>query len=440
MATDLNGMLASRRLRRDGASPPSGIHEQLFRPEALQRRFEVAQPRAVSLMPVSWVVLSALLVGMSVFALTLLLTGNFARKETVTGLLKPSGGDVAIRVDRGGISSSVFVAEGSLVRKGAPLFDIQTQTALLDGRMPSDELNAMLQAQALNSEREAEARQREAIAELAKLSQEERSGLQLIARLSQQHVVAQERYRLAQENAARTADLFERGLATKQEADRRKDLELLAKLEIAQLATERARALSAQANFRPEGDRLRARIAGEKAQADMARGQIAERELSTNQGRGIRITAPISGVVSGLRLSRGQAVQPGDPAMSIIPPHVRLIAELYVPSQAIGFVARGQTVKLRYQAYPFQKFGSATGRIASVSQGAQKIADIALLGGQDGAYYIVKVALDRQSLSAFGTDHPLKPGMTLSADIVLEKRSFLEWLFEPVFSSSGRLL
>jgi membrane fusion protein len=53
--------------------------------------------------------------------------------------------------------------------------------------------------------------------------------------------------------------------------------------------------------------------------------------------------------------------------------------------------------------------------------------------------YRVKVALARQSIDAFGREVALQPDMTLSADIILEKRSLLEWLFEPLFSARGRL-
>jgi membrane fusion protein len=49
------------------------------------------------------------------------------------------------------------------------------------------------------------------------------------------------------------------------------------------------------------------------------------------------------------------------------------------------------------------------------------------------------VALARQSIDAFGREVALQPDMTLSADVILEKRSLLEWLFEPLFGVRGRL-
>jgi len=42
-------------------------------------------------------------------------------------------------------------------------------------------------------------------------------------------------------------------------------------------------------------------------------------------------------------------------------------------------------------------------------------------------------------VSALGQEFPLRPGMAVNADLLLEKRTLLEWLFEPVFQLKERL-
>ena len=53
--------------------------------------------------------------------------------------------------------------------------------------------------------------------------------------------------------------------------------------------------------------------------------------------------------------------------------------------------------------------------------------------------YRVKVALERQTVDAFGREVPLQPDMTLRADIILERRSLIEWLLEPLLSVRHRM-
>jgi len=111
-----------------------------------------------------------------------------------------------------------------------------------------------------------------------------------------------------------------------------------------------------------------------------------------------------------------------------------------VPARAIGFVAPGQMVRLLYDAFPFQSFGSYRGTIASVATTMLQPAELPelVLALKEPAYR-VKVALERQTVDAFGREVALQPDMTLRADIILERRSLLEWLLEPLMSARHRL-
>jgi membrane fusion protein len=113
-----------------------------------------------------------------------------------------------------------------------------------------------------------------------------------------------------------------------------------------------------------------------------------------------------------------------------------------VPSRAIGFIEPGDKVLLRYRAFPYQKFGHHTGRVARISRSALSPSDFgALIGNtpQGETFYRVTVKLARQSVMAFGKPEQLKPGMLLDADILGEKRRLIEWVLEPLYSVSGRV-
>ena len=78
------------------------------------------------------------------------------------------------------------------------------------------------------------------------------------------------------------------------------------------------------------------------------------------------IRAAASGRVNALNAEAGQQVDPARLLLSIVPQDAELVVQLYVPSRAIGFIAPEDRVILRYQAYPYQKFGHAEGRILSI--------------------------------------------------------------------------
>ncbi|MEL6487678.1 MAG: secretion protein HlyD [Pseudomonadota bacterium] len=118
--------------------------------------------------------------------------------------------------------------------------------------------------------------------------------------------------------------------------------------------------------------------------------------------------------------------------MVIIPENAELTAELYAPTRAVGFVEPGKETRLLYDAFPYQKFGSFGGQVKSIARIAVDPRETDIPFPFEEPVYRVKVALDRQSVEAFGERAPLQAGMTLQANIVLERQSFLAWILQPL--------
>ena len=135
-------------------------------------------------------------------------------------------------------------------------------------------------------------------------------------------------------------------------------------------------------------------------------------------------------------------MQAGQPLLSLLPGDTGLEAQILVPSRAIGFIAPGDRVLLRYQAYPYQKFGHHEGEVAGISRSALNPSEFGALVGNAQAgepMYRVTVSLARQAVTAYGKDESLKPGMLVDADILGERRSLIEWIFEPLYSLKGKV-
>jgi membrane fusion protein len=150
------------------------------------------------------------------------------------------------------------------------------------------------------------------------------------------------------------------------------------------------------------------------------------------------LLAPEDGVVTAIQTGAGRSIDPTVPLMTVVPADAKLHAELYAPSRAIGFIRSGEEVRLLYDAFPYERFGSFKGRVASIAKVALDPNQIDAPFKFEEPMYRINVALHRQDVVAYGNAVPLQPGMTLSANIILERRTFLDWLLEPLRAVRNR--
>jgi membrane fusion protein len=152
----------------------------------------------------------------------------------------------------------------------------------------------------------------------------------------------------------------------------------------------------------------------------------------------VLLTAPVAGRVTNLMVSRGQQVQGAQVLMQLLPESGFLYAQLLVPTRAFGFIQPGQTTWLRFDAFPYQRFGLYQGEVSQLSKAVLMAQDPDSPVQIQEPVYQVQVKLHQQFIEAYGEQMPLQAGMLLSADIVLEQRSVLSWLLEPLISLRGR--
>jgi membrane fusion protein len=101
-------------------------------------------------------------------------------------------------------------------------------------------------------------------------------------------------------------------------------------------------------------------------------------------------------------------------------------------------------VLLRYQAYPYQKFGqyeAIVKEVAGTATSAQELTfpGAAIVANQTSEpLYRIRLNLKQQEVFVYGKPAILKSGMLLEASIILERRRLYEWILEPLFSITGR--
>lgn len=172
-------------------------------------------------------------------------------------------------------------------------------------------------------------------------------------------------------------------------------------------------------------------------------------EATENDSRStLLISAPSAGRISALPVNAGQTVQAGQTVASLVPlvgpgQPAELQAQLFAPSRTAGFVQPGQVAHVRFQAFPFQKFGMAKGIVIAVSQ--SPIAPSDLPPGQTQSIfaavqanepmYRITVLLPRQTVNTYGHETALTPGMSVDADVRQHSRKVWEWLLEPALAT-----
>ena len=168
--------------------------------------------------------------------------------------------------------------------------------------------------------------------------------------------------------------------------------------------------------------------------------QISERKQALLQLQSqyqFQIKAQKSGRVTAIQVKEGQLVNPQQLLASVLPSSASLYAELLIPTRAFGFIKVGQDTRLKFDAFPYQKFGVMQAEMYETSQHILLPGEVQLPIALQEPMYKVKVKLPKQTITAYGDQLPLQAGMLLQADVLLDKRTIAEWLLEPLYSIRG---
>ena len=151
------------------------------------------------------------------------------------------------------------------------------------------------------------------------------------------------------------------------------------------------------------------------------------------------IRAPIAGIISSVLYQEGQYTQADKPMLKILPKNTDLMASLFIPVRQSGFLHHQNKVMIRYDAYPYQRFGSSSAHIDDISQTVltDEEEDKPIRIGEP--YYKVTAHLNQQFVRVYGQKKNIRHGMTVSAVIVGSKRHVWQWILDPIYSFAGGL-
>lgn len=416
--------------------------QPLFRPEVLQAK-RTSWLGGISLaQPIRLWVLTAAAVLVAFAVLLFLVFGSYSRRSRVVGHLVPVQGLASVLAPATGVVTRVHVPEGGRVEAGQTVAVISVPRPLVAGGDTVTELQQHL-AQRVDGLKLAHSAQQLLLdAQASGLAAQLTSARRELAQIEAEIGTREEQVRLARETLDRLRQLRDNKYVSELQLKQQESTALAHVSEVQilqrQAISTRRMIIQLQQATRELPGQHQSSQAG--FQGDLARLEQERLELKARQE--MAINAPAAGIIATQLIKPGQAVQAGQTLLSVLPGDGSLEAELLVPSRAIGFIEPGDKVMLRYQAYPYQKFGHHQGRVARISRSTVNTelnGSNSRIGGGE-PFYRVNVTLARQTITAYGRPESLKPGMLVDADVLGERRTLIEWVLEPIYSVTGNLV
>ena len=418
----------------------------LFRREVVDNRqrewlgsIQLTRPPSLA-----WLVF--LVAGSAVVTATYLTLGEYTRKARVAGYLVPDHGLLRLMPPQAATVVETQATEGRPVRRGDVLFVLAVGQATLSG-----DTQAAVQESLVARRRSLEetARQRLTLdaAQSVALSRQVDDMRRELTSIGAEIDLQQQRLTLAQQAQARLESLRGDNFVSAGQVQAKSEEVLGVKAQIQALERQRSAHLREIGVVEAQRRELPLRARALRGEVDRDVASLAQQSAESEARQRIVVLAPQDGVMTSVLAQVGQTVSPGVAMASLLPADAKLQAHLFAPSSAVGFVRQNQAVQLRYQAFPYQKFGHQSGMVAQVARAPLQASELSALplqappGSGSGAepLYRITVTLDRQTVAAYGQAQPLSPGMQLEADVLLDRRRLIEWLFEPVLGIAGRV-
>lgn len=417
------------------------MSEPLFRQEVLDaNKSKSIGTVAIYCPPWRWLIISLVAVVTLSIALFFIF-GSYTKRETAPGQLLPAAGILNVVPPVTGTVVSLPAIEGNVVEKGAPLMEISSEVSTTLGAT-RERVGEQLQMQRERLIKD--------LANLAELNREAIQGFErriklLEAQSKQVDIQRRQRTRqveLARRQLDKIRQMLTEGFASNSQLEQQETALLEADGRLQDLLRQ---GIDLQQQLAQTRQQLREQPLNSRNQQHDIERRLSEidQSLAENESRrSVVLRAAQKSVVGAVLAQRGQMVSAGQSVISLLPVGENLQARMMVSSRAIGFIQPGQRVVLRYQAYPYQKFGQQYGKVIEVSRTALSPQEVATLTGNNNVQeqlYRVVVVLEKQDIQAYGKTEQLRPGMALEADFLIDNRRLIEWVLEPLYALGRRL-
>ena len=408
--------------------------DMLFRSEVIEAGRQRLAGTVIAATPPSARLYTLILLAVVAAGIALLVFGGYATSARVRGIVAYDAGIARVYPASAAEIREIHVRNGQQVPAGAQLVTL----ALAQGVDGVSGQIVQLANQDAELVRQYDLAATIGSAETRGLEQQKASYRALIGSLERQRALAQSQIGIAEAALRRATLLAAEGAGTQR-----------------QVEDSRAAVIARRADFESANERLLAQREALRA----VEAQIAQRSLQTVQSQSVlnaqraalaeqrvqlarsnqlTLTAPVAGEVSDISVEVGPRAHPDRSLVTIVPSGSRLEVWLYAPSSAVGFARAGQRVRLLFDAFPYQRHGAGGGEVVAVSRVPVEPNSLSPDLNIQEPVFRIRVRLDQLPPRAARVEQAIRPGMTLTANLVLEHRSLWEMLFFPIRSALTR--
>jgi len=413
--------------------------KQLFRQEVIDNKKNRLSGTISLVQPAIFKSLAFLLIAVVITSLIFLSAGSYTRKEKVSGILQPNTGLLRLSSPQAGVVTELLVHEGQVVKKNQPMLRVKSEKHGIEGFELNQSLINQYEMQINILNHQLKNQKDKHLLETQALNENHSSLVKRLSQLKLQSDIFNKRVAINQKIVKQVGLLSGTGFISELDLNKQKDSLLALEQQTSAMNSER---ISIHNQIEQINSQLALSPIVQAKENDLLTTQLAQvnTQLSTiKQQRLSELRAPADGVVTGILVKEGKSVNINQKLLSILPEGSIMQAVIYVPTSAFGFIETGQETRLRYHAFPYQRFGIYDGLLSEISANVILPEETDIPGIITVPSYRVVVALNNQMIQAYGRNIPLRSGMKLDADIVIEQRSLLRWLFDPVFSIQGQL-
>ncbi|MDR0217302.1 MAG: HlyD family secretion protein [Enterobacteriaceae bacterium] len=415
---------------------------QLFRQEALEHKKSkwTGEALLVAKIP-AWVIYIASFVFLTILFIFIVF-GSYTRRINVYGEVITNPHPINILSTQPGFIANTFVNVGDIVKKGAKIYQVDFSPITQEGKISTNaqnliknqltQVNNIIKNLEYNNEVTLKSLQEQK--EQYELSHEKNKVVLENARQGLEFAKDNMRsYKLYQERGLITKDQFNSyGYSYYQQQNTYQNLYSQYISDSLKITSLNSEILLKQADFDKQ-------VSQYKIQRDDLKQKLTEMATSGS----VFITSPIDGRIESLSFTVGQTVVTNDNLAQVITndsaPVYHLI--LWVPNSSLPYITKGDQIAVRYDAFPFEKFGQFSGHIDSISyipassqeMSHYKSSPTSNNTDKTDSYYKVMINLDKNKFDYNGRNLYLSNGMKAQSTFFLEKRPLYQWMFSPLY-------
>ncbi len=386
-----------------------------------------------------WLVIT---LSLSFFILLLLfvILGSYTRRVNVSGEIATYPRDIRVYSPVQGYITQKFVTERQKVKQGDPLYLIDVSRTTRHG-IVSDHQRRNIEGQINNIN-----------LIIAQISVSKQTALDLLIKQKNQYSEAlshssaiinkaEEGVKLMKDNMENYQRYQKRGLINKDQLTNQTALYYQQQNNLLNLLSQNeqnARQITyLESQIQTQATEFDNRI----YQMELQKYEL-QKELTNNEaGENILIRALSEGVIDSLSVTEGQMINIGDSLLQIIPETIKhYYLVLWVPNNAVPYINKGDSVNIKYEAFPAGKFGQFAGEIVIVSKTPASSQEMMTYQGaphpmqnSSTPFYKVVIKPEKKEIAYQGKNLTLENGMKAQSILFLENRKIYQWIFSPFY-------